>query len=1002
MFVSRQEDEKRPDPRRELLCAAERREVGGWRRVENTYTDRTSYYETMRSNVRAEFLDSVDESRRCPLARFGGMGAGDTFNVTEVVVFDPRRTVHENQEIVAERLAALDSLKDNVVCDSCSSKLFWITDCKAEEVRPVSATKPARAQLRAELKGFSAEHDSLLQHAESLSLQVLLFAGDFSSRYRAATDVLREGAGTPELERALLNPSIPVEGTYAGGTRKSLGARMHTQLMPINQDQLDAIHSLKHRAEVIHGPPGTGKSTTIFHALSAHLPKNASAIVTCVCNQAVDAVAEKLCDVQDMQIKGALPMLVLGNPKRVGRTAAEYTLDEQVKTEELVVFMRLVCEILEKGVKGLRHLQAARVNVFLGGAKEPAKSRLSPVQIMQIPGLRARTLQRLLEEHNPDYILGKYRNLSEHELEVGWQAAQRIKPQLAGVSVQAEMVKLHLQVVRRGRKALASAAAKLLPVSARGRSVHGRTGVQSWNVGSHLSCEEARLAEAHRWLAFAMKQAPCRVVRRTRVFLCTIPSSYKVEQLKGDFGNDFPRRLFLAICDEAAATAETYVPQMMKLAVENLLLLGDHFQLQPLVLAKNHRESEQKQVSRSLMERMLNAGYNARMLKTQYRMFESLSAIVSSLFYRSKLVTAPEKLAHDAEEESGGGATQGRHFKKGASVEICWEDHVWYPAMVKRRHPKGGCYVDCEGEGLYIPDKWIRLPASRTAIFTDARKRLQWFDTAKESVFETRVGTSYVNTLEVAIIRDVLQTDPVLSSTRERVKVITLYKPQLQLLQKTCQDIVLKRPNVEFVTVDACQGTEAPHIVLSPVRSRRGNIGFASNPKRLNVAISRAIKSLSIVASSTALEGDKNWAKVYAGFKHMGEVSKANLQKLKSSSLVGWKNICREADDMAECQASRVPEPRGERERQDGFGGYWSGKGRKGKGGTRCGGKGFSDDGGFAGDSKGKGRSGKGYGRSAFGSKGCGGKAFGKGGKACGQGGKASGKGGKTSAKGKK
>eukprot|EP00933_Yihiella_yeosuensis_P017700 TRINITY_DN14737_c0_g1_i1.p1 TRINITY_DN14737_c0_g1~~TRINITY_DN14737_c0_g1_i1.p1 ORF type:complete len:437 (+),score=119.02 TRINITY_DN14737_c0_g1_i1:839-2149(+) len=417
---------------------------------------------------------------------------------------------------------------------------------------------------------------------------------------------------------------------------------------------------------------------------------------------------------------------------------------------------------------------------------------------------------------------------------------------------------------------------------------------------------------------------------------------------------------------------------MLKLAVENLLLLGDHFQLQPLVIAKNHKEPEEKRVSRSLMERMLDAGYTTRMLKIQYRMFEGLCTIVSGLFYKSKLITAPEKLAQDAEEEAGGNGKGSGHFKKGASVEICWSDGKWYSAMVKRRHPQGGCYVDYRGESLYIPDEFIRSPlqADSSAIFADARRRLRWFDTsAKSKVAEIAVGTSYVNPVEVAMIRQLLLSDPVLKSTSESTKVITLYKPQLQLLQKTCHDIMQKRLNVEFVTVDACQGTEAAHIVLSPVRSSRGKIGFASNPRRLNVAISRAIKSLSIVGSSHGLCGDKNWAKVFAGFKNLGEVSPVNLQQLKSSTRSGWSSVNQEAEAMAECKASKVPD-RQNLQRMDDF--FGAGSGKRGKGGKA--GKGCGKGGGKAGkDGKG-GKGGKGSGKG--------------GGKGGGQGGK-SGKGGK-------
>ena len=64
--------------------------------------------------------------------------------------------------------------------------------------------------------------------------------------------------------------------------------------MPYNEDQARAVKSLRNRVELIHGPPGTGKSTTIFHVLSARMPAGAASVVTCVTNQAINAVAEKL------------------------------------------------------------------------------------------------------------------------------------------------------------------------------------------------------------------------------------------------------------------------------------------------------------------------------------------------------------------------------------------------------------------------------------------------------------------------------------------------------------------------------------------------------------------------------------------------------------------------------------------------------------------------------------------------------------------------------------
>ncbi|CAE8710201.1 unnamed protein product [Polarella glacialis] len=333
---------------------------------------------------------------------------------------------------------------------------------------------------------------------------------------------------------------------------------------------------------------------------------------------------------------------------------------------------------------------------------------------------------------------------------------------------------------------------------------------KSWAIGQHLENELSRLSTARRWLSFARERAPFRVVRRTRVFLCTIPSSYKIEQLEEEFEEDFPGRLFMGICDEAAATAETYVPQLLKIQVENIVLLGDHKQLQPLVIASDHKEPEQKKVSRSLMERMVDAGYRTTMLTTQYRMPDCLCNIVSGLFYRSMLRTAPEKLRKEQRATLGASALS---------------------------------------------------------------KRLRWLDVSS-SPGESQVGTSFVSAQEAALIAHLLRSDPLLSTTRETIKVVCLYKPQAGLIQKVCGDTFgAQRRNVEFVTVDACQGTEAPHVVLSTVRSQPGRIGFASNPRRLNVAISRAKETLTVVGCSEALACDVNWRKVLDGFRTSSEGS---------------------------------------------------------------------------------------------------------------------------------
>ena len=67
-------------------------------------------------------------------------------------------------------------------------------------------------------------------------------------------------------------------------------------------------------------------------------------------------------------------------------------------------------------------------------------------------------------------------------------------------------------------------------------------------------------------------------------------------------------------------------------------------------------------------------------------------------------------------------------------------------------------------------------------------------------------------------------------------------------------------PDVEINTVDGFQGREKDIIIMSCVRSNdNGTIGFLSDRRRMNVAITRAKHSLFVIGNSKTLNKDKNW-----------------------------------------------------------------------------------------------------------------------------------------------
>lgn len=78
-----------------------------------------------------------------------------------------------------------------------------------------------------------------------------------------------------KLVQMILNPGISKSLKEPGAFLPLDGVKLEKTKVPINESQKNALMSLKGGLEVIHGPPGTGKSTTIWHILnSLILPGN--------------------------------------------------------------------------------------------------------------------------------------------------------------------------------------------------------------------------------------------------------------------------------------------------------------------------------------------------------------------------------------------------------------------------------------------------------------------------------------------------------------------------------------------------------------------------------------------------------------------------------------------------------------------------------------------------------------------------------------------------------
>jgi len=511
-----------------------------------------------------------------------------------------------------------------------------------------------------------------------------VFAADYAARYGAAQRA-DDGTVVADLLKMVLWPGKK-PGRCGSFARSGSGASLQ-----LNESQRSAVEGLRHRLEVIHGPPGTGKSTTILGLLQARVPSCRTACVTCVTNQALEAVSGKL-----ERTCVELPFVVLGSLENLGVVSRQFLLEEQVSRADSVI-------------------EASQALKEIRRAVEEA--------------------QRCFDEA------------------VDERSQQRWKKKLKDLQAQGEICSTDLDTI---------------------------------------SEREAN-----------------RIVSVTKVFLCTTASLHRISMLQDEYQEHFPGSPHTVILDEAGATPESYIPQVLHTGVENLVLLGDHKQLPPLVITMDLRDVERKNVNQSLMERSLKDMPSewVHQLTEQYRMPPTLCQLVSSLFYEHRLLTAVSR-----------------------------------------------------------------------ASAPQADPVIQWLMVQQP---EVPVGNSKVNLSEAAIIVDWLrEVLPQAKIRGETVKCITFYKLQRDLVRacftesKDVAEIV--------VSVDASQGSEADHILLSTVRSNpEGDVGFCADPRRLCVALSRARKTLTIVGDLQCMSSGR-WGKVaQAACEKPTQVGVATMAEVK-------------------------------------------------------------------------------------------------------------------------
>jgi superfamily I DNA and/or RNA helicase len=174
-------------------------------------------------------------------------------------------------------------------------------------------------------------------------------------------------------------------------------------------------------------------------------------------------------------------------------------------------------------------------------------------------------------------------------------------------------------------------------------------------------------------------------------------------------------------------------------------------------------------------------------------------------------------------------------------------------------------------ENITLLDLGVRNPcfSSPWNEILDPREPLVFVDTSKrkEKWERQRKGSSSrENPLEASTVKKIVEKLIKIGVKEDWIGIITPYDDQVDLIRSLLGD------KVEINTVDGYQGREKEIIILSFVRSnKKHELGFLTDLRRLNVALTRAKRKLIAIGDSKTLEANTTYKRFIEFVKKKGK-----------------------------------------------------------------------------------------------------------------------------------
>nr|CAB3458011.1 unnamed protein product [Digitaria exilis] len=276
------------------------------------------------------------------------------------------------------------------------------------------------------------------------------------------------------------------------------------------------------------------------------------------------------------------------------------------------------------------------------------------------------------------------------------------------------------------------------------------------------------------------------------------------------------------LIDESTQATEPECLIPLVLGVKQVVLVGDHCQLGPVIMCK---KAARAGLAQSLFERLVILGVKPFRLQVQYRMHPCLSEFPSNCFYEGTL-------------------------QNGVTVNERQSSGIDFPWPVPNRPMF-----------FYVQMGQEEISAS---------------------------GTSYLNRTEAANVEKIVTTFLRSGVVPSQIGVITPYEGQrAYIVNYMSRNGSLRQQlykEIEVASVDSFQGREKDYIILSCVRSNEHQgIGFLNDPRRLNVALTRARYGIVILGNPKVLSKQPLWNSLLTHYKEHECLVEGPLNNLKQS-----------------------------------------------------------------------------------------------------------------------